>query len=396
MLDWEPWARQRAWLFHRGWPTILTRFRGGGLGDGVMREVPQAFEGRFGEYPCFGFSATAGSDPWGGYDVVALRVPGAQFPPLTVVPVVATLRGPHVDIGTDFDLEWQAGSPSTAFARDVLVDEVLPALRLVEFEYLWFEQDAILLSTRRELDPQSIDEALTALHRVVDAIPVKVLAAVGAGRALPVSRPPTVRPGPVARQRFQFGTSTEAWRTWTAQRQWVFTTAKDIHSRLKFRIPVAPDGHGFVGKFGDLPVFGFPAAPLRNVVGVRIPGVTLPEITMHKDDQLLAELIGQDGFEVGDRAFDYVWRIQTADPSAARQTLRPQVRACFEEAPPFDRLWFGGDSIALITTQAIAPGAVDGLLTWLLSIAGSLPLHLADSSVPDEPVPTPTKEEPTP
>lgn len=372
--DWEHWARQRAWLFHRGWPQILTRLSGGGLRKGVMREVPIAFEGRFGEYPCYGFRTTGGSDPWGGMDVIALRIPGAQFPPLVVAPVLATVEGTSVEIGGDFDVEYQAVSPSAAFARDVLSDDMVKHLRPVEFENLWFERDAILFSTRRELQAQDLDDYLTALHRVVDAIPVRVLSAVGAGRALPVAQPQKVRPGPVARQRFQFGTSTEAWRRWTAERQWMFTTAKEIHSRLKHRVPVAPEGHGFVGRYGDLPVFGFTAAPLRNVIGVRIPGIALPEITIHKDDQVLAELMGGGDFEVGDPAFDYAWRIRTDDDAGARSVLSPQLRERFEEAPPFARLWFGGDAITIITTQAIAPGSVDGILNWLLTLASLLPL----------------------
>lgn len=372
--EWEHWARSRSWLFHRGWAQILRRFNGGGLRKGVMRDVPIAFEGRFGEYPCFGFRTTGGSDPWGGFDVVALRVPGAQFPALTVAPVLATIEGTSVSLGADFDLEWQAVSTSSAFARDVLTDAVSDQLRRVEFENLWFEHDSILFSTRRELTKPDLDEYLTILHRIVDAIPARVLAAVGAGRALPVRQPPTPRPGTIATQRHQFGTSTEAWRTWSAERQWLFSTAKEIHSRTKYRLPVAPEGHGFVGKFGDLPVFGFSAAPLRNVVGVRIPGVRLPEVTIHKDDQVLAELMGGGDVEIGDASFDYAWRIKTDDEAGARQILRPQVREQFESAPPFDRLWFGGDSVALITTQAIAPGAVDGLLTWLLGVASNLPI----------------------
>lgn len=378
MADWEAWARRRQWIFHRGWAHILGRLQGGGLRKGVMRDVPIAFEGRFGEYPCYGFRATAGTDTWGGFDVVALRVPGAEFPSLSIAPILASVDGPRVDVGGDFDLEFQAISPSSAFARDVLVDDVVPALRRVEFEYVWFERDSILLSTRRELDVHAVDDCLAALHQFVDAIPVRVLTAVGAGRALPVPAPPTVRPGPIARQRHQFGTSLGAWRTWCGQRQWVFTTGKEIHSRLRYRLPVNPDGHGFVGKFGDLPVFGFTAVPLRNVIGVRIPGTTLPVVSLHKDDQLLAELMGGGDFEVGDPAFDYTWRIRTEDPDGARAILRPQLRERFEEAPPFDRLWFGGDAIALVTTQTIAPGSVDGLLTWLLGVAGQLPISVGE------------------
>ena len=83
--------------------------------------------------------------------------------------------------------------------------------------------------------------------------------------------------------------------------------------------------------------------------------------------------------EVGDPSFDYTWRIRTEQPDAARHVLCPQVRQCFDAPPPFDRLWFGGDAIALITTQAIAPGSVDGLLSWLLDIAGHLPLSVSEN-----------------
>lgn len=379
MLDWEAWAHSRSWIYHHSWPQILVSIGGGGLRRGVLRDVPMAFEGRFGEYPCYGFRATAGTDPWGGYDVVALRIPGAQFPMLAIAPVLATLDGPHVTISAEFDLEWQAVASSAAFARDVLVAPVIPGLRRVEFEHLWFEHDAILFNTRRQLMPEEIDEYLTALHRIVDAIPARVLAAVGAGRALPVPpRPPVIRPGAMDRQRFQFGTSAAAWRSWTEQRQWLFASGKDIHNRLRYRLPVTPEGHGFVGKFGDLPVFGFNAAPLRNVVGIRIPGITLPIIALYRDDQLMAELVGGGDVEIGDPSFDYAWRICADDAPAAKLVLRPQVRQCFNEAPPFDRLWFGGDAIALITTQAIAPGSVDGLLTWLVEVAGQLPLSIGD------------------
>lgn len=379
MFNWEAWAAGRGWIFHRGWPHILAQFGGGGLRKGVMREVPMGIEGRFGEYPCLAFFATAGSDPWGGYGVVGLRVPGAQFPMLSIASVLETLEGPRVEVGSDFDVEWQAVASSPAFARDVLVPAVVSQLSRVEFECLWFERDAILFSTRRDLTVEDIDEYLTALHAIVDAIPVRVLAAVGAGRALPVPQPPLVRPGPMARQRFQFGTSADAWRAWTAQRQWLFASSEDIHGRLKYKLPVTPDGHGFVGKFGDLPVFGFQASPLRNVVGVRIPGTRLPVVALNKDDEVMVELMGAGDLEVGDPAFDYTWRIRTDDVDGARLLLRPQLRQRFDEAPPFDRLWFGGDSIALVTTQAIAPGSVDGLLTWLLDIAGQLPLAVSDN-----------------
>ena len=89
--------------------------------------------------------------------------------------------------------------------------------------------------------------------------------------------------------------------------------------------------------------------------------------------------MGAGDLEVGDPAFDYAWRIRADDVDAARILLRPQLRQCFDVAPPFDRLWFGGDAIALITTQAIAPGSVDGLLTWLLDVAGQLPLTVSDN-----------------
>ncbi|WP_296136572.1 hypothetical protein [uncultured Tessaracoccus sp.] len=378
MLSWETWARDRAWLFHHGWPQVLQRIGGGALRKGAMRDVPMGFEGRFGEYPCFGFRASPGTDPWGGLDVLALRVPGAGFPPLTVAPVVETIDGNPVPISADFDLEFQAVSPSPRFARDVLVPGVLPALRRVPFDHLWFERDAILVDTRSELHPEDVDDYLRALHTVVDAVPVRVLAAVGAGRALPVPRPPMTRPGMVAQQRFQFGTSASAWRSWAEQRRWVFTEGKDIHSRLRHRIPAVPEGHGFVGKYADLPVFGFAAVPLRNVIGVRIPGTDLPPITIHRDDEVVAELLGAGGVEVGEPAFDYAWRIKSDDVEGARRVLRPQLRHRFEEAPPFDRLWFGGDSISLITTQAIAPGSVDGLLAWLVSLAAELPLPHED------------------
>ena len=379
MFDWEAWARSRGWIFHPGWPQILARFGGGGLRKGVLRDVPLGFEGRFGEYPCFSFLATAGSDPWGALSVVALRVPGAQFPALSVTSVLETVEGPHVDIGAEFNLEWQAIAPSSVFARDVLVPKVVAELGKAEFEFLWFEHDSILFSTRRDLYAEDIDEYLTILHRIIDAIPVHVLAAVGAGRALPVPQIPVVRPGPMARQRFQFGTSSDAWRAWTTQRQWLFASSADIHGRLKYKLPVSPDGHGFVGKFGDLPVFGFQASPLRNVVGVRVPGTRLPVVALSRDDEVMVELMGAGDLEVGDPAFDYAWRIRADDVDAARILLRPQLRQCFDVAPPFDRLWFGGDAIALITTQAIAPGSVDGLLTWLLDVAGQLPLTVSDN-----------------
>lgn len=392
MDDWEPWARQRAWLFRRGWHHILGSFRGGGLGAGVRRAVEQGFEGRFGNYACLGFRATAGTDVWGGFDVVGLRVPGAQFPPLTVVPVLATLEGPRVDIGPDFDLEWQASSPSQDFARDVLVLDTLPALRRVEFEYLWFERDAVLLSTRRRLDQEGVDEALTALHAFVEAIPVEVLRAVGAGRptaARPSISTPgwptaTLRPSPRIRPTAPLDSSPESWRTWCAQRGWVFTTARDIHGRLRYKVPVAAEGPGFVGKFGELPVFGFGAVPRRNVVGVRVPGLGMPRVTIHTDDRLIAELIGG-GVEVGDHEFDIAWRIESPDPDGALRLLVPPARARFDEAPPFDRLWFGGDAVALLTSHALVPGDVDGLLTWLHSVASNLPQPTDPPHLPKEP-----------
>ncbi|RRD46054.1 hypothetical protein [Tessaracoccus sp. OH4464_COT-324] len=374
MYEWEQWARSRSWVFHAGWQQILDKVDGGGLLNAEKPVVQMGFEGRFGSFPCYGFRVRATSADWASLDVLAVRISGVNFPELQIASVLDFIEGPRVGINDEFDLEWQASCRSEAFARDVITPKLIGLLRQVELFRLWFEGDSVLISVRRELDLSEIDAYLTVLHRIAQGLPDEVLK-----KAKAASRQVPGLPGrPSARMlthsvQLAEDSSAMAWQTWTRQRQWLYTSGIEIHSRMRFRVPVRPDPRGFVGKFGHLPVFGFNVMPMRNVVGVRVAGHQLPQITLWRDTNVLAQMIGSGGVYVGDPEFDDAWRVESPEPARTKAVLNRGVRECLNESPPFAKMWFGYDALALLTTRTIGPQSVDGLLTWLVRVAQQLP-----------------------
>lgn len=375
MFEWEAWVRARSWLFHRGWPQILGKVTSGLESDGE-KTVSMGFEGRFGNFPCFGFRVSSTDADWASLDVLAVRLSGAVFPQLTIAPVLDFLEGSRVEISDDFDLEWQAVCDSSDFAHDVITAQLINQIKNADFFRLWFEGDSLLVSVRRELTAGEIDLYLTLLHRIMEAIPGEVVKKVVIPR--PATRPMIgagqgFRPGAGFPVRPRGEASGMVWRSWAQSRQWIYTGGVEIHARMRFRMPVRPDPRGFVGKFGDLPVFGFNVMPMRNVLGVRVAGHQMPVITLRRDNNVLSHMIGSSGVQVGDQTFDDSWQVDSTEPQRARAVLTPAVRQQLERGPAFDRMWFAHDTLALLTVRTIVPDEVDPLLTWLLGVAKELP-----------------------
>ncbi|MFD0866324.1 hypothetical protein ACFQ06_10980, partial [Tessaracoccus lubricantis] len=177
---WLHWATLRRMRFFPAWESMAGTFRGGGLHLGGRRGITMGWSGTYAGLPCFGFRATAGTDPAGHLHVVALRVPGVRFPWLSIEVADFTQAGPGIAIEPDFDLAWRVSAAHPQFARDVLTEAVRQLLTPItaDFSEIWFEHDAVLLCARGLVEPEHVDRYLDLLRRLVDAVDSRVLDAI--------------------------------------------------------------------------------------------------------------------------------------------------------------------------------------------------------------------------
>ncbi|WP_040283570.1 hypothetical protein [Tessaracoccus massiliensis] len=383
---WRHWATMRGLQFFPAWEAMNGAFRGGGMHLGGHRAITLGWSGSFSGLPCFGFRATAGSDPAGHLHVVGIRVPGVRFPWLSIEVADFTARGPGLPIEAEFDLAWRVSSAHPQFARDVLTEAMRQVLSTAsaDFSEIWFEHDAILLSARGRVDPEHVDRYLALLRGMVDAFDSRVLDAIRPRpyqRALP-SYPAAATPAlraVAARPVQRLGTS---WQEWAGLRGWLYyANAREIVERFnQGPVPAGRFAHGFVGRFGDLPCFGWQwvsgpdGTKVRQVMCVRRPGMTMHPVRLTAENELLSELIGSNDIEVGDPTFDARWRVTSSDAEAARRLLGPAVWRFFT-APntlEFSQLWLEREVAAVVIDGPVRREHVDGYLRFLHDIVGAV------------------------
>lgn len=388
----EGWARERGMSYFPVWTNMRGVFRGGDMLAGGDRQVLEGWSGTLGGLPVLGFNGAAGADADGPLYVVAVRLPGITFPPLTFTE--SGIAGPDqpVPVETIFDLRWTVSARSATFARDLVgaaMREVLIDIQ-PDFSKIWLERDAILLGARGDVSATAVERYLHLLRRLVDTMPTRVLNAL---RQSPTPRPmaphaPILPVGPLADPPRQLTARTpvrrtpvrrengQQWADWAAQRGWLhYPNGREIAERFN-RGPITSGRYldAFAGKFGDLPCFGWRTLKAgetdkgaRQVLCVRKPGLDLEPVRITLDDALLTELVGSGDIEVGDPDFDSRWRVTSESPEAARAALTPAVWKLMTEpfVPKFAQLWFERDVAAVITDRPIVPDQVDDFLAFL-------------------------------
>ncbi|NHB85244.1 hypothetical protein G7085_13065 [Tessaracoccus sp. HDW20] len=357
--------------------------------EGGDRELLSGWSGTLGGLPVFGFQAAAGSDPDGPLYVVAVRLPGINFPELTLMEAGLAGDAPTVPIDPVFDLYWQVVARNPAFARDLIgpaMQEVLTGLK-PDFSQIWVERDAVLLSARGDVSATALDRYLHLLRRLVDTMPTRVLNALRPDPALLRIVPRPAPPRPAGQLPLRVPASTPAppalaastdneWARWATRRGWLhFPNGREIAERFH-RGPVQGGRYidAFAGRFGDLPCFGWRTvsgtggeAAIRQVVCVRKPGVDHEAVRVTLDDAILTELVGSGDIEVGDADFDARWRVTSDSEDSARAALTPAIWKVMGEpfVPRFEQLWIEHDVAAVITDGPIAPDRVDEYLKFL-------------------------------
>lgn len=385
----ETWASARRWKYVPVWDAMRTTFRGGGLASGT-RYVTHGWVGTYGGMPCFGFLSGPGAAPVGQLQVIAVNVPGVRFPALTLREASFATSPGGVPLDSEFDLYWEVITSSERFAVDLFDESMRRELMgmVPDFFQLWFEHDAVLVSSLIPIEPGMIDRYLTFLRRLIDLIPAHVLAKLRAEiqpqRAAALAGNPlkaleTVAPSrPLVAQRPALSVA-DQWRLWAQERGWLYApNASNIVERYNHAPLPKTEGasftEGFVGKFGDLPCFGWRSTvqlgerqSVRHALCVRRPGLVLKPVRITLEDPLLAELVGSGDIQVGDPSFDDRWRVTSEDPDFARKLLVPEVWSAFMEpgVPSFKQLWFERDVVAVITEGPIPPAAVDNYLRFL-------------------------------
>lgn len=174
--EWAVWAASRGWLHYPNGREIAERFNRGPLPGG--RHI-DAFAGRFGELPCFGWRTVTGT----GGEATIRQVLCVRKPTLDLEPVRVTLEDPlltelvgsgDIEVGDpDFDSRWRVTSESPESARAALTPAVWKLMGepfVPRFAQLWFERDVAAVITDRPIGPDRVDDHLAFLHRLVTLI----------------------------------------------------------------------------------------------------------------------------------------------------------------------------------------------------------------------------------
>lgn len=171
--QWGVWAARRGWLYYPNGREVAERFHKGPVPGG--RHV-DAFAGRFGELPVFGWRTVTGT---GGEarirQVVCVRRPGMDLEPVRVTlddQLLTQLIGSgDIEVGDpDFDQRWRVTSASPESARAALTPSVwklMAAPGVPDFAQLWLERDAAALITDGPIAPDQVDGHLGFLHKLV-------------------------------------------------------------------------------------------------------------------------------------------------------------------------------------------------------------------------------------
>lgn len=174
--QWGLWAARRGWLYYPNGREVAERFHQGPVGGG--RHV-DAFAGRFGDLPVFGWRTVTGTGSSARIrQVVCIRRPGMDLDAVRVTlddPLLTQLIGSgDIEVGDpEFDQRWRVTSNSPESARAALTPAVWKVMSepgVPDFAQLWFERDTAALVTERPIGPDQIDAHLTFLHRLVSTL----------------------------------------------------------------------------------------------------------------------------------------------------------------------------------------------------------------------------------
>lgn len=171
--EWGAWATRRGWMHYPSGREVAERMNRGPLPTG--RHI-DAFVGRFGELPCFGWRTITGTGEQSRIrQVLCIRRPGLDLNPVKVTlddAMLTELVGSgDIEVGDpDFDSRWRVTSRSPESARAVLTPAVWKLMGepfVPEFAQLWFEHDVAAVITDRAIGPDRVDEYLVFLHKLI-------------------------------------------------------------------------------------------------------------------------------------------------------------------------------------------------------------------------------------
>ena len=171
--EWVSWATRRGWLHYPNGREIAERFHRGPVPTG--RHI-DAFAGRFGDLPCFGWRTVSGTGAETTIrQVVCVRKPGVDHEAVRVTlddKVLTELVGSgDIELGdADFDARWRVTSDSPETARAALTPAVWKMMGepfVPRFAQLWIEHDVAAVITDTPIAPERVDEYLAFLHKLV-------------------------------------------------------------------------------------------------------------------------------------------------------------------------------------------------------------------------------------
>lgn len=174
--DWALWSARRGWLYHANGREIAERFNHGPLPGG--RHV-DAFAGKFGELPVFGWRTVTGAGAAATLrQVICVRKPGMSLQPVRVTldnQVLTELIGSDdIDVGDPFfDERWRITSESPDSAKAALTPAVWKLMGepfVPRFAQLWFERDVTAVITEKAIGPEQVDDYLTFLHKLISLV----------------------------------------------------------------------------------------------------------------------------------------------------------------------------------------------------------------------------------
>lgn len=174
--DWALWTARRGWLYYANGREIAERFNHGPLPGG--RHV-DAFAGKFGELPVFGWRTVTGQ----GAEATIRQVVCVRKPAMSLEPVRVTLDNQllteligsgDIEVGdAEFDERWRVTAETPESARAALTPAVWKLMGepfVPRFAQLWFERDVTAVITERPIGPDQVDDYLTFLHKLISVI----------------------------------------------------------------------------------------------------------------------------------------------------------------------------------------------------------------------------------
>lgn len=180
---WRNWAVARNWGSHDTWPGILEYYRKGELMPSRGGTASYGYEGVFDGQAVAGFeyryTTGSGKNRSTTYKHISMvRIPGAQFPGLTLCRetfMSRLLGGRDIQFeDNEFNKNWFVKGDVPRFAHDVVHPRVMQWLNsraVPPMSMLWFDRDAIILSSTRATKPDLVDFNLRFLTSLTATVP---------------------------------------------------------------------------------------------------------------------------------------------------------------------------------------------------------------------------------